>query len=776
MYNRKTVFAIERRERVNNLALKVTSALLPILEEAYSGDYSDITSVKTFWHNLVFLTISKVNCLSLNEKSDCTLSDFVSLKILPTSVVQFEKGHASIIRNQIDELSVDIYRSKPNLSVLRERILGTDLCISQSSVRIEESKVSRDTTGSYYTPYELAKAVVNKTMVTNQAQNLIKRNGKNLKIADLSCGGGEFFWATQEFLYQNWGIPYEDSSLLFWGMDVDPIALQITICRLLKMANKSDWKEIAGHFLLGNPLIATESEGDLDHKNELFALNRIYAPEMGIDYPSNRAVRFDIILGNPPWEKIRFEERKFFSRYYPEISTMSKKDEREHAIANLEHGWSDLFNWVSSISGDYRMMCSKYYRHPLIQTAVSGELNTYALFTELAYALLSENGVCSLIVKSTLATAPAHKGLWNYFLNNNSLVSLYFFENKNKIFNIDSRERFAVIMLSKTGQTSFAFSAGLVRSADILSCTEVDVSQEDVLTINPFTKMLPNVSSTADLKVLIDIHRTLPLFQEIYPDCHFGRLIHLTAHAKQIDMVQSSDNIPIYEGKFIEQYDGRYSTFSGMPNDKKYAAKATALKNVETDGIKPLPESRYFVRQELWDKYSAQYNKAYSLCWRSLTSPTNARTTIAMILPSCPTCQSIQMLQTGENEDLIMMLALFNSIPFDYFVRLKMPGIDLTQSVIRQIPVPAKERYEQEVPLNGRICSLKTHIFSCVYHLLKNEWRLEPLLKEIEGKIYTLDSTLTSDAVRKQLDILFARAYQLDELAFENIQKTFPKY
>lgn len=761
---------------MNNLAFRVASALLPILKEAYAGDYSDIVSVKTFWHNLTFLTISKVNCLSLKEKHDCSLYDFVSLKILPESVAQFETNHSAVIRNQIDELSIDIYRSKPNLAVLREQILGIDLCISQSSVRIEEGKVTRDTTGAYYTPYELAKGVVNKTMVTNQVQKIIKRNKKNLKIADLSCGGGEFFWATQDYLLQNLGISYEESSLFFWGMDVDPIALQITICRLLKTADRSDWKEIAGHFSLGNPLIATNSEGDLDRKNELFAMNRIYASEMGFDFSSSLTMRFDIILGNPPWEKIRFEERKFFSRYYPAISTMSQKDARERAIANLAHEWGALYNWVGSISDDYGILCSKYYRHPLIQKAISGELNTYVLFTELAYALLSEYGVCSLIVKSTLATAPAHKCLWHYFLSNNSLVSLYFFENKNKIFNIDSRERFAVIMLSTIKQPSFVFSAGLVRSADILSCTEVDVTQEDVITINPFTKMLPNVSSTADLKVLIDIHCTLPLFHEIYPNCHFGRLIHLTAHAKQIDTIHTSDNVPIYEGKFIEQYDGRYSTFSGMSNDKKYAAKATALKNIEIDGIKPLPESRYFVRQELWDRYSAQYNKAYSLCWRSLTSPTNARTTIAMILPSCPTCQSIQLLQTEENEDLIMLLALFNSLPFDYFVRLKMPGIDLTQSVIRQIPVPAKESYEQKVLLNGQACSLKTHIFSCVYQLLKNENRLDSLLTEMEGKIYSIDNSVSSGAIRKRLDALFAQAYQLDVQTFANIQKTFPKY
>jgi len=761
---------------MNSLASKITTTLLPILRQEYADNYSDIMSVKAYWHNLMFLTISKVNCLSLSEKKHCNLWDLVSLGILPPSVAQFETDHAAIIGSRIEELACGIYQSKLSLPVLREYMLGMELYVSQTDVRIEEGKVSRDTTGSYYTPYEFAKTIVEKTLSTDQAQALITNNKQDLRIADLSCGGGEFFWATQEYLYQNMSIPYEKSALFFWGLDVDPIALQITICRLLKSANVSDWKEIVSHFLLGNPLIATESEGDLDQKNELFALNRIYAPQMGINYSLHRNMQFDIILGNPPWEKTRFEERKFFLRYYPEISIMSKKDDRERAIANLNCGWHELFCWVNAISDDYKTMCSKYYRHPFVRKAISGELNTYVLFTELAYELLSSHGLCSLIVKSTLATAPAHKCLWSYFLNNNALLSTYFFENKNKIFNIDSRERFAVVMLSKEKQQSFVFSAGLTKPEAILDCTEIDVTEEDVRTINPFTNMLPNVSSTDDLKVLVDIHRTFPLFQEVYPDCHFGRLIHLTAHAKQIDTVPSANNVPIYEGKFIEQYDGRYSTFGGMSDEKKYAAKATAVRNAEVDGEKPLPESRYFVQQALWNKYASQYSKAYSLCWRSLTSPTNARTTIAMVLPTCPTCQSIQMLQVENNKDLLMLLALFNSLPFDYFVRMKMPGIDLAQSVIRQIPVPSKESYEQKFLFNEQMRSLKTHILSCVYHLLKYEPRLASLLGEIEDDIYVLDNILPEDVVRKQLDHLFAQAYQFDELTFGKIRKTFPKY
>lgn len=762
---------------MDNLASKATDILLNILKAKYCNNYSDIKSVKLFWHNLIFLTITKVNCLYLSEKNKCTLSDFVSLGILPQSVEKFASDNDTFIGSRIDDIANEIYQNKLNLPLLRECILSKELCVSQKEIRIKEGKISRDTTGSYYTPYNFAKAVVWKMLSTEQAKTLLEEKASTLKIADLSCGGGEFFWAAQDYMKEELGIPHEISALYFWGMDVDPIALHITVCRLLQTANVSDWGEISSHFHLGNSLVVTNHEGDYNFKNELFALNRIYAYEMGINYSLfDGDIQFDIILGNPPWEKIRFEERKFFTCYVPDIALMSKKNDREQAIRNLKETWVELFNWVSTISDDYKVMCSKYYKHPFIKKSVSGELNTYTLFTELAYELLSETGICSLIVKSTLATAPAHKGLWGYLLSQKALTSLYFFDNKKKIFNIDSRERFAVVTVSRVKQKSFAFSAGLLAPEDIYMCSEVVVEENDITTINPFTNMLPNVACTDDLEVLMDVHKKLDLFQEVYPNCHFGRLIHLTAHAKQIDTSPAYDNIPIYEGKFIEQYDGRYSTFAGMPAGKKYASKATAIKNEAVNGVKPLPESRFFVKKELWNKYTSQYKQPFSLCWRSLTSPTNARTTIAMILPSCPTCQSIQMLQTENNRELLMLLALFNSLPFDYFVRLKMPGIDLTQSVIRQIPVPAKNSYEQRVQLNGRTETLRIHILSCVYHMLKHEERLNELLGEITDCIYLLEDSVTPNNTKKMLDSLFAQAYEIDQQTFAEMKHTFPKY
>ena len=84
-----------------------------------------------------------------------------------------------------------------------------------------------------------------------------------------------------------------------------------------------------------------------DRKNELFALNRIYASEMGIDFSLRNDIKdFDVILGNPPWEKIRFEERKFWIKVcsggYHYVAGNKNSNIRE--ISDTSVGIRPIFN------------------------------------------------------------------------------------------------------------------------------------------------------------------------------------------------------------------------------------------------------------------------------------------------------------------------------------------------------------------------------------------------------------------------------------------------
>lgn len=759
---------------MNQWGKTVAEEMLRLLQDRFRADYSDVKAVKQYWHNLSFLFFSSLNHRLLCGDEPFSPARFQRYGLIPEELALFEEENREAFQRLLHAASEVRPGGPAEVAALRERLLSTELSIRKDHVELREGKAERDNTGSYYTPAELAEEVVRSVLATPAGTELVER-GTPLRIADLSCGGGDFFRSAQAVLWEEHQIPRSVSCGYFWGVDIDPIALQISICGLLIHAPEARWPEIIGHFHLGNPLLQAEREHPAAQKGALFATGRLYAPEMGLCPGWAPQGGFDLVVGNPPWEKIRLEERKFFSNLCPEIAEISKKNDRAKKIEALQASWPEVYGWYRELSADYARMSSARFHHPQIKYSVTGELNTYALFTELSYNLTGPQGAASLIIKSTLATAPAHKRIWTFLMGSGAVDSLALFENTEHIFPIDSRERFAVLTLNHRDNPSFRLAAGLSKPGELQSAAYVSLTAEMVAALNPLSNMLPNVTDTGSIGVLRDVHCRLPVFGQVYPDCHFGRLIHLTAHADKIDQRQAPGNVPIYEGKFIERYDARFSTFAGMSDERKYRGKSSAQKIEGPPGGKPLPESRYFVHEKLWREYRTQYPRPFSLCWRSLTSPTNARTTLAMILPTCPTCQSIQLLQTQDDVQLLMLLGLFNSLPFDYLVRLKMPGLDLTQSVIRQIPVPRSSDYEQLLPFHGRTAALKTHILSCVCARLSPEPLLRPLLNGIPEPRYDLPGA-TELELEQMLDQLFAWAYGMDDAQLDKVKESFPKY
>lgn len=745
----------------------IASCFLCATKEKFVGDYREAPTIKNYWHNITYLFFSFINARRLSEIKKTNLEDMVKIGIMPDYLLKLYYSDNAFLDDHLQKALELYYQGERSDGDFRQRLLNVQLDFSDNELSLYNDKVNRDSTGSYYTSTDLCAEVVRK----------IFENGvqKSHKIIDLSCGGGEFFVSVMDYLEKSHGVNRGESASWFYGVDIDPIALQICVTNILECARKKDWKIIVSHFFFGNPLVVCNATSNAEKKNELFSQGFLYAKELGMPDVFFET-EYDVVVGNPPWEKIRFEERKFFRGISNRIASISRKNIRAQEIELMREQWPQVYNWRKSLFEEYKGLTSKKFKHCKIKDAVSGELNTYVLFTELAYNLLSKEGVLALIVKSTLVTAPAHSKLWVSLLKQNAVSGVFVFDNKKKIFNIDSRERFILFMASKQKKEGFHFAAGLTDAKMLRSVNTITLTMDNLISINPKTKTLPNVTRTEEIEFLKRVHREFKLFMEVHKACHFGRLIHLTAHASSIDVQEMEDNIPIYEGKFIEQYDGRFATFRGMGNAERYTNKATARKILLSKrGKKELPESRYYVKKELWERYQAQYGEKYSLCWRSLTSPTNKRTMIAMILPTSPTCQSIQMLQTNNSEELLLLLALFNSIPFDYLVRIKMPGLDLTQSVIRQIPVPDESAYSKHYKFNGINAPLKKHILSYAASLIKDEDRLSGLLCQVEDKIYNVCET---DSFKKKMmiDIFYKNAYHLDDNTYEAILCSFPKY
>ena len=658
-----------------------------------------------------------------------------------------------------------------------EKIIASELWIGDlyetllnyetAGLTIKEGKSYRNNLGSYYTPKDFAEY-----MSTNAIEAYVKANGKGslseASIVDFSCGCGIFLISALKAIRL---LGYKDEEISgivdnIYACDVDPIALELAKISVLDYCDvPGKYGMLSGHFQHANFLLHDESDVVSSNKLDLAMEGYIY--HSGLALGNSFLQEYDIILGNPPWEKIRLEEKKFFGQFVYDIQYANFKFALSHDINDARQNNPYIREYSDVYLDELNVAKTKIKSSSFFADSSVGELNTCSLFSDAAYKLLSGRGVAGLLVKSSLFTSKVNTSLFQKMLKR--ITAIYDFINTKKIFGIDGRERFSIVMMGKGNGGSIHLGMNLTQLSDISTATKISISTFGKL--NPETKMLPNLKSTRDLQILSSLYERLPIFAKEFRGVKFGRLVHLTNHINDIDRTQSEDNIPIFEGKFFSLFDNSYSGFNDIPFEERYKNKASSRKFTDEERLSGVsPESRFFIRKDKWDALSKGYNSEYMLAWHSLTSATNARSCISTLLPFIPAAQSVQFLITG-SEEMTFLAGLFNSITFDYIVKNKLSGIDLTQTIINQIPVPSLKQSESMM-VDGT--SAREAVISIVSKFYVNEKNLRGLFPlGYNGKV---NQQIDRRKLFFELDAIVARLYQLSEEDFAHILHLFGSF
>lgn len=705
-----------------------------------------------------------------------------------------ENFFSSILNDIPKDLSSIIESSFANFSciddvdiiTLYEDLLSIESFTGDIETTISNAKNYRNKLGSYYTPKSLARKITQRTIDTFFELNYNIKNLSNSKkadiskellddlkeisFADFSCGGGTFLLEVISYFEtlsekSNLNSTEKDELLVsiaknIYAYDVDCIALEVAkILLTLKVNQTSSYSLINYNFNHCNFLLHSDFEESSFEKQKIFSSGFIYHSKLSVDNKNLNKV--DVILGNPPWEKIRFEEKKFYALYDNIISNAHFKSSRTKEIRKLKEKNIELAEFANSFKEEINLAKAKLKKDSFFNLSHKGELNTYALFTDAAYKLKTKRGVIGLVLKSSIVTSQVNKLLFNTLSKSNSLIAIYDFINRKKIFNIDSRERFCFLLLGNSKTNSFSVSMNLLDCDDLnKSKSSVILSSSDLFLINPLTGMLPNFSNKDEINFLIRVSKNNPYFEDVYDDVKFGRIVHFTSHSAFITKQKTSENLGIFEGKFFNQFDNKYSGFNDVGDKLRYGNKSSSriINDSEKEEISFYPESRYFISEKKWIELSKNHSEDYMLCWRSLTSATNTRTCIATVMPFIPASQSVQFLTTNQN-DLFYLNGLFNSVVFDFILKKKINGIDLTQNLIKQVPVPNNQLLDEKLEFYDTVLSVKNHISFLVSLLYKNDTKLVQLVNTNHYRSLNHNHLNRFEIIR-YIDLLFIYLYR----------------
>jgi hypothetical protein len=143
---------------------------------------------------------------------------------------------------------------------------------------------------------------------------------------------------------------------------------------------------------------------------------------------------FDCVIGNPPWERLKLQEREFFAFSAPNIANAVSAARRRQLIAELRNSNPELFARYTAAKETADRTLSHVRSSGEYPLTARGDINTYMLFAELARKLIAPSGRAGLLVPSGIATDNTPRDFFNTLMDPRSLIKLYDFENRQRIF------------------------------------------------------------------------------------------------------------------------------------------------------------------------------------------------------------------------------------------------------------------------------------------------------------------------------------------------------
>ena len=231
---------------------------------------------------------------------------------------------------------------------------------------------------------------------------------------------------------------------------------------------------------------------------------------------------FDVVLGNPPWERIKLQEQEFFAG--TPVADAPNAAARGKAIAKLgeaEAGTPDraLFD-AFQIAKRVAEATSAFARVPggeggRYAYTGTGDVNTYALFAEHFLNLTRESGRAGMIVPTGIATDATTAPFFGHLISEQRLARLFDFENRAGLFPaVDSRMKFCLLTIgSDVREAEFAFF--LTDPAQLEDPRRrFTLSPGEIARINPNTKTAPVFRAQEDARLTAAIYDRVPVLIE----------------------------------------------------------------------------------------------------------------------------------------------------------------------------------------------------------------------------------------------------------------------
>ena len=463
---------------------------------------------------------------------------------------------------------------------------------------------------------------------------------------------------------------------------------------------------------------------------------------------------FDCLLGNPPWERVKLQEKEWFATKAPAIAN-APTAARKKMIATLKASRpemsQDFLEDSRAAEGQSHLL-----RHSgLYPLGGVGDVNLYTVFAEHFRTLASAQGLMGMVMPSGIMTDDTTKAYFQAVMDTRSLVSIYDFENKGLFEDVHSSVKFCLFTSGRAENRQalaprFVFFAH--ETADLLDPARlIELTADDIALLNPNTRTCPVFRSRADAELTKAIYRRVPVLIRAQQGDHpeenpwgikFGTMFHMandsnlfhTREQLEGDGWQLQGNVfrkkgeqflPLYEAKMVHQFNHRWATYDGLES------RDFTLEEKQDPECLVIP--RYWVKNaEVQEALkNSGWDKKWLMGWRDICRNTDERTTISVAWPYCGAGDTfLQMFPKQLPKTKPMLSASLNSFVQDYACRQKIGGTHLKYHYFKQLPILTPETYIQKSRWSEEHNSLCKWLFCRILELSYTAWDLQPFAED----------------------------------------------
>ena len=512
---------------------------------------------------------------------------------------------------------------------------------------------------------------------------------------------------------------------------------------------------------------------------------------------------FDAMIGNPPWDRIKLQEKEWLATRDHELALAPTASARRAGIQQLRERGAPIvaeFDAAKERADKLGRVVRASGHYPLLG---GGDINLYSLFVERAMSLIKPDGLVGLLTPSGIYAGKTAARFFKSVSTSGRVSGLFDFENK-KIFFKDVHASFKFCALifggeeRRFGKTDCAFFLHDTRTIDDRDRC-FPLAPDDFARVNPNTGTAPVFRTRRDADVTRRIYERHPVLVDrsggdevkAWP-VRYVRMLDMTNDSSLFrTSAQLEDEgfypvqgnrwkrgeevcLPLYEGKMVQAFDHRAASVVVNPENLNRPAQPRQATLEEHADPNWLPDPQFWVNR---NAFEWPHGLGWAVAFKDVTAPTNVRTMIASLVPRSGFGNTLPLLMPDPvdidtyPENAWLCAACLNSFALDFVARQKVQAQHLNWFVVEQLPVIAPDAYDRRFGAVTARELVRDHVLRLTY----TAHDMAPFARDLghDGPPFVWDEEERRH-LRARLDALYFHLYGLGRDDARYVVETFP--